>query len=291
MPKALNLPAPCRRQVSEVNRRRRKVGRRRSGVTRALFSAAALTLVIADPVWGEDAGLIGQLSGELQADFRYNYSWEPLRDIVLGFGVAAIVANGHIDDRVQEIFRDKLNGEAGGNVATFFNNFGDAAQPLSVLPIYLGAMWLGGYGADTDSGVARWGGDSLRAMLVASPQLVVLSHVSGGQRPEEGNSGWNEFEDDNGVSGHAFYGAVPILSAARLVERRWLKYSLYAVSTLPGFARVHSDKHYFSQSLMGWWLAYTATRSVQQTNRLRSETLLMPVALQDGFSLQLSKRF
>ncbi len=291
MPEAQNSPAPARRLSPKATRPASQVGRRRAGVSRAAFSAVALALLIAGPARSEDAGFIGQLSAELQADFRYHYSWEPLRDVLLGFGVAAIVANGEIDDRVQEVFRDKLNGEAGGKFATFFNDFGDAAQPLSVLPVYLGAMWLGGYGADTDSGVARWGGDSLRAMLVASPQLVVLSHVSGGQRPEEGNSGWNEFEDDNGVSGHAFYGAVPILSAARLVERRWLKYSLYAVSTLPGFARVHSDKHYFSQSLMGWWLAYTATRSVQQTNRLRSEILLTPVALEDGFSLQFSKRF
>jgi hypothetical protein len=153
-------------------------------------------------------------------------------------------------------------------------------------------MWLGGENRAAESATAQWGANSLRAVLVGTPELVTLAYVSGGQRPEEGEPGWDPFDDYNGVSGHAFYGAVPIIAAANLTDKRWLRNTLYIGSTLPGLARVYEDKHYFSQVFMGWWLAYAATRTVEHTNSGRDSTVhVVPLLIPDGAGLQVRIRF
>ena len=202
------------------------------------------------------------LGSRIRADFRQHYSAQPLLNVAAGFTVAGVLANSDADREIQRVFRNKLQGEAGDSMAELFTDVGDLAQPVFSVPIYLAATWLG----DEDAAVSRWGSNSLRASLIGTPQLVALAYVSGGQRPEEGEPGWNPFDDYNGVSGHAFYGAVPIITAAQMTERRWLRLTLYAASVMPGLARIYDDKHYASQAFMGWWLAYVATKTVENTN-------------------------
>ena len=44
--------------------------------------------------------------------------------------------------------------------------------------------------------------------------------ATGASRPADGQgSHWHMFNDNNGVSGHAFIGAIPFLAAAEMVER------------------------------------------------------------------------
>ena len=241
---------------------------------------------------GEDVGFFDSLATEVRADFRYHYNSQALTKVALGFGVSAVLANTDADENIQRFFNDKLTGEAGDNLSDAFTAVGDVAQPLFSIPIYLGAMWLGGYNSAAESSTARWAANSLRAAVVATPQLVVLAYVTGGQRPEEGEPGWSPFDDNNGVSGHAFYGAVPIITAAKMTDRRWAKYALYATSALPGLARVYEDKHYFSQSFLGWWLAYLAAETVDNTNRGERHTVrIMPVPYPDGGGLQITVSF
>ena len=250
---------------------------------------AALALAATGAAADSEAG---SLAEQIRADFRYHYSAEPLTDVAIGFGITALLANSNIDAEIQEFFREDLQGDTGDNLAELFTDVGDLAQPVFSIPIYLGAMWLGGDNREVESATARWGANSLRAVLVGTPELVTLAYVSGGQRPEEGKPGWDPFDDYNGVSGHAFYGAVPIMAAARLSEKRWLRNTLYLGSTLPGLARVYEDKHYFSQVFMGWWLAWVATRTVEHTNSGRDSSVqVVPVLIPDGAGLQVRIRF
>ncbi|MDX1499444.1 MAG: hypothetical protein R3176_06085 [Woeseiaceae bacterium] len=267
---------------------------RRKPVARAPARTVLLLalLAVAGTTHADEAGPLAGFLADVQSDFRIHYSPRPLLDVAAGFAVSAVLANGDADDAVQATFRDRLHGATGSRVASFGNGIGDAAQPLSAAPVYLAAMWLGRYGQADESVAARWAGNSLRSMLVASPQLIVLSRVSGGSRPGEGDSDWDGFADDNGVSGHAFYGAIPLLSATRLTDRRWAKVLLYGGSALPGLARVQKDKHYFSQSLMGWWLAFSAARSVARSNDQRGDRWrLSAVAIEDGVGLGVRRRF
>lgn len=262
-----------------------------SGSARALL-AVVLLLAFPGGIRAADDGFVDALTAEIRRDFREHYSRQPLVNVAIGFGVAGVLANSDFDAEVQELFRDDLEGDFGDDLTDFFTGVGDVAQPLSAVPIYLGAMWLGSYGTDAESAAARWGNRSLRAMLVGTPQLVVLSHLSGGQRPEDGEPGWDPFADDDGVSGHAFFGAVPLLTAAAMTEKRWLRRTLYVVSTMPGLARVYDEKHYLSQVFMGWWLARAATRSVARVDRhTRGVARVTVVPYVDGGGLQLSVGF
>jgi len=245
----------------------------------------------ADSGAGHDVFPAG-LKADIAADFRYHYSSRPLMDVALGFGITGLLANSNADAEIQQFFREQLQSDTGDSLAGLFTDVGDLAQPLFSIPIYLGVMWLGDHNGTADSAGSRWAANSLRASLVGMPELVALAYLSGGQRPEEGEPGWNPFDDTNGVSGHAFFGAVPIIAAARMTDRRWLRYTLYATSTLPGFARIYEDKHYFSQAFMGWWLASVASATVAHTNAARpSNVRLMPLLYPDGAALQVSIRF
>lgn len=253
-------------------------------MTRAQRNACLLLCLL--PLCGQaQEDTLGAL---IRTDFRQHYSAQPLLDVAVGFAVAGVLANSDADEEVQRVFRNKLQGKAGDSMAELFTDVGDLAQPVFSIPIYLAATWLG----DGESTTARWGSNALRASLIGTPQLVALAYVSGGQRPEEGPPGWNPFDDNNGVSGHAFYGAVPLMTAAHISERRWLKASLYAASALPGLARIYDDKHYASQAFMGWWLAFVATRTVRHTNAGRaSQARIAPLLYPDGGGLQFGVRF
>jgi hypothetical protein len=97
------------------------------------------------------------------------------------------------------------------------------------------------------------------------PALVTLQATLGAHRPTKGNSQWHPFQDIHGMSGHAFIGAVPWMTAAGLTDNVFLRSAFVTASLLPGLSRINDDKHYFSQVVLGWSLAFLATESVRQT--------------------------
>lgn len=117
------------------------------------------------------------------------------------------------------------------------------------------------------SETAQWGQRSLRTILVGGPPLLGLQYLTGGGRPSESNesSEWRPFQDNNGVSGHSFMGAIPFMSAAKMTDNVWLKGGLYVASALPATSRINDDAHFFSQAFMGWWLAYLAESAVDHS--------------------------
>ncbi len=124
-----------------------------------------------------------------------------------------------------------------------------------------------------DSPIGEWGQRCLRATLVGVPPLLILQRGLGASRPDENDSHWRPFNDSNGVSGHNFMGAVPFIVAAKMTDKPYLKYPLYMASTLCGLSRINDDKHYFSQIVLGWWLAYLAADSVFKTEKEKEQKL------------------
>jgi len=99
--------------------------------------------------------------------------------------------------------------------------------------------------------------------------MLLMQSLLGGSRPGEASveSQWKPFDDDNAVSGHAFVGAVPFITAAKMTENRWLKSGLYLCSTFTAWSRVDHDRHYLSQVCLGWWMAYLACDAVDGTEQ------------------------
>jgi len=62
--------------------------------------------------------------------------------------------------------------------------------------------------------------------------------MTGASRPSEGDSKWRPLKDSNGLSGHAFIGAVPFITAAKMNDNPYIKTILYGFSVLPGLTRI-----------------------------------------------------
>ncbi len=118
-----------------------------------------------------------------------------------------------------------------------------------------------------------------RSYLVGAPPMLLMQSVLGGSRPGENSVGsqWKPFDDDNAVSGHAFIGAVPFITAAKMTENPWAKGVFYACSVLTPWSRVNDDSHYMSQAILGWWMAYLACNAVDDTQRESRSMTLTPI--------------
>lgn len=207
---------------------------------------------------------------DICSDHAEFYSTRGLLGLAGGVGAAALMANTGFDEQLardsymdsivlapsdefyEALHEPKFLGEGRYTVPVFAA--AALAEPLiAELPL----------GAET----AEWGRRSLRTLLVGAPPMLALQVLTGGGRPSETveNSEWQPLDDNNGVSGHAFMGAIPFISAAKMTDKVWLKGGLYAASTLPAISRVNDDDHYVSQVFLGWWLAYLAESAIDRT--------------------------
>jgi hypothetical protein len=203
----------------------------------------------------------------VKTDFG-NFYWDRSNLIKLGIGVAgaAVFANTGMDRYIRNKYQDDLR-SPGTDDATKPFNISANGITLVLAPAYLGA-----YGAGkllNNATLVEWAENSFRATLVGAPALLVLAAVTGGDRPTEGGSNWGAFNNFHGVSGHAYFTAVPFITAAKMSEKNYQKVIFYGLSTLTGISRVNDDKHYFSHVALGWYLAYLSCAVVEKGNDRR----------------------
>jgi hypothetical protein len=77
-------------------------------------------------------------------------------------------------------------------------------------------------------------------------------------------------------------GTVPFLTAASMTENRLCRCGLVAASFATQWARIHGDAHYLSQTVLGWWIAYLAVKSVNATEQERRALQLAPGPVGDA---------
>jgi membrane-associated phospholipid phosphatase len=212
----------------------------------------------------------GRVISSVVSDHREFYSSRPLGHLALGLVGAWVLANTEADVDVQDWYREEVRAPASDDLSEWIKPLGNGRIAV---PALAGVAIVGKLAGDAPGAatVHRWAGRSLRALLLGAPPVLFLQVAVGSSRPGEADSRWRPFEDDNGVSGHAFVGAVPFLSAARMAHSRPLKTICYAGSILCGLSRINDDAHYFSQAAMGWWVAYLATGSVDRTQRVEQK--------------------
>ena len=217
-------------------------------------------------------------------DYANYYSGGNLTALTLGLVVAGGLAHAPADEEIRDWYRRSVRSEATDDLARVVKPLGNGRI---VGPAYLGAFLLGKLTDHTAVGSAteHWAERTMRAMLVGAPPVLALQMAIGASRPYEDNSYWRPFQDDNGVSGHSFMGAVPFISAAKMTPRGGLKALFYAASTLCGLSRINDDAHYFSQVTLGWWMAYLACGSVDETEEDGRRIELLPVVPLGGEAL------
>jgi len=212
-------------------------------------------------------------------DHRHYYRWRPMYCMALGFAGGAVLANTAMDRHFQDWYQDDVRCSGTDDVSTFFKVFGEgqifvpAFAGLALVDVFCEDMPVLGIAGD-------FGARASRAYLVGAPPMLLMQFVTGASRPGEApcHSEWKPFDDNNGVSGHAFMGAVPFITAARMCDGFWLKSCFYILSTFTAWSRVNDDRHYLSQACLGWWMAYTACLAVDQTEYDRRLVALTPIA-------------
>lgn len=185
----------------------------------------------------------------LEKDYRAFYlDGHVMGSLGAGIAGAGLLANSSADREIHEYFQNNLRSGA-------TDAFSDASRiPSDVLVAV--PLLFGTYALLDDGPVKTWAGDSLRALFVGAPAGLFIQYATGASRPEEGGSGWKPFNGNNGLSGHAFVGAVPFITAAKMQDNTAMKTLFYGLSVLPGLSRMNDEKHYVSQVALGWWLAY-----------------------------------
>jgi hypothetical protein len=216
-------------------------------------------------------------------DYRNFYDCESLVCLTAAFGAGALMANTGFDDTMQAAW---LRGVEPTGLGTFFTGCKDIGEGRYALPIFgvAAATGLVFEGNPVGDVVGEWGSRSLRIFVVGAPPLYVLQMATGASRPaEDVGSKWHFWNDNNGVSGHAFVGAIPFLAAAEMVESPLLKGTLYVCSTFVGFSRMTTDSHYPSQVFLGWYLAWASARAVDATEMhfAGMEVQVVPVPIGD----------
>jgi len=219
------------------------------------------------------------VAGDMQNDFVNYYSRQNLAILAISVAGAAAIANSGWDENLRITLHDNLVYTPSDEYVKFFRNHKFMGDGWFLLPAYAGVAVIGkGIGDEPLMPVfGEWGERSFRGILVGAPPLLLMQWITGGSRPEENNtSHWHPFEDDNGVSGHAFMGAIPWLSAAKMTDRPLLKTFFYAGSLLPGMSRITDDAHFPSQVFLGWVIAYVATTAVDQTQESKLNLTVFP---------------
>jgi membrane-associated phospholipid phosphatase len=133
----------------------------------------------------------------------------------------------------------------------------------------------------------------VRAYAVGAPATGLLQLLVGASRPGESSAGsdWKPYQDDNGVSGHAFVGAIPFIVAAKKCDSLLWKSAFYFGSTLTAYSRVYDDKHYMSQAIMGWCVAYLAVEATECTARSCAKYRVIPASVNGWPGMAVEYRF
>jgi hypothetical protein len=236
---------------------------------------------------------IHQFLDELRGDFGVMYSVRGLTLMAAGVGTAAVFANTSLDQHFQDWHDRYVFNHNTSRFAYVIREFG---QGLYIVPLFTvcavsrpafepgSVNWL----------TAEWGNRSLRSFFVGAPALLALQYGLGSARPENdspNSSHWTPFHGYYAASGHAFVGGIVFMNAATLTDNVPLQIGLYAASTLPGWSRIIQDKHYLSQVMLGWWLAYLSTSAVDWTDHSKGDWILSPVAMEDGLGVGVVHRW
>jgi PAP2 superfamily len=257
---------------------------------RIALGLAVLLLPLGHRCVAEDNGAISRGYEAVKTDFG-NFYLDRGNLTRLGIGVAgaAVFANTNMDMYIRDKYQNSTRSHLTDQATKIFNI--SAAE----LALVAGTVYIGTYGAGVwlhNPTMEEWALKSVRATVVGAPALVFLAVATGGDRPTEGDSHWQPFQNYHGVSGHSYIGAVPFITAAKMSENPYQKALFYGLSTFAGLSRINDDEHYFSQVALGWYLAYLSCAVVEKgTDRQEGRTHVQLAPVPKGLAVTVQKRF
>jgi hypothetical protein len=223
-------------------------------------------------------------------DYVSFYSPDRLLRMGIGFGVGAIIANTPADQEVQNWYQDHIRDNTTDDISVRAKNLGEGKYLIPLAFLAAGTTYI-----DEDQIVGDWGRHTARAYLVGAPAMLLMQNVTGGSRPGEtdgDDSGWDPFNDVNGVSGHSFMGAVPFLVVARMSEDNiWVKSLAYVTSTAAAWSRLNDDDHYLSQIALGWYMAWESVDAAYDADAKDETVAIKPFIMGDSYGMALAVKW
>ncbi len=221
----------------------------------------------------------------IKCDYKHYYTKRNLFGLGLGVAVSSIFANSDLDQNIANWYQKSVRSHTTNALSNLLTPLGP-----QIFPLYIGTALIGGamVRAHKSGTLYTWSMDTIRSFVVGVPPALLLQASLGPTRPSSPSphSDWKWFHGNEnvGLSGHAFAGAIPFLVAADMSENNVVRYGLYFASTLVGLARINDNQHYFSQVFLGWWVANSAVKVVMQPNH-RQKVLISPMLIPNGVGL------
>lgn len=249
-----------------------------NGMTRLTTQAAHAVLWFAFVVWLGCAVLYGSLAqaqnptlsfDNISKDYDAFYDKDRLLRLGGAFAVMSLFANTSADQQIQDWYAQNVESHRTNKLSFYAKQFGEKKYAVPA------ALALSQYQHfQKNDAVGQFGANTARAYVVGTPAMLLMQKVTGASRPVEQHryqnkdaSKWRFLHDNNGVSGHSFMGAVPFLTIAKMNEDNdAIKVAALLASTLTAWSRVNDGSHYFSQAVLGWYMAYESVDAVFEVN-------------------------
>jgi hypothetical protein len=228
---------------------------------------------------------------QVRSDYQHFYSSKRMHQLGIGLLLAGVAANSEFDESLTDVILDAMGTNLTEDLAEL-RCLGDGDY---VIPILASAALVSPFIDELPGGqrIGEWGQRGARILLVGGPVSLFLQRLTGASRPGENDhdSDWRPFQDNNGLSGHGFVGAVPFLAAAEMTDNRLYKSAFYLGSTLPALSRIADRGHYASQAFLGWYVAFLASKAVNETQWSQRGIEVIPFANESGSGLMIGRRF
>ena len=220
-----------------------------------------LALLIVAGVWGWRRRPERGRQPFAQTGRHYKRMYSRRNFLKLGGAVAgaAVLAYSGADEAVEEWHAENVVSPTTNRMSDVLHEFGERYW-FGVWAAFAAVDWAVG-----SSPLSRWGRQSFAAMVVGLPTLWSVQRVFGGARPKDHTHGprFVPFADDNTASGHTFIGAIPWLVLAKRWGAPAPRTVAYFLSPWVGWSRMNDHKHYLSQVLLGYGIAWEAVNTVE----------------------------
>ncbi len=192
-------------------------------------------------------------------DYRRLYTRRNVLRLAVAIGGAALLAYGGADEAVESWHHRRVQGPRSDRIAKTLHHFGERGW----FGVWAAFALMDRFWASTP--LSRWGRQSFAAMVVGLPTLWTVQRGLGGARPKDHTHGprFRPFADDNAASGHCFIGAIPWLVAARRCGLTLPRVIATSISPAVGWSRINDHKHYLSQVILGYAIAWQAVDAVE----------------------------
>ena len=190
--------------------------------------------------------------------WRRNYGRRSFLRLGGAAALAGVLAYSGVDTAAESYHAGTLRSQGTDRVAHWLKFFGERFWFVNWLAVAaIDGWWRSG-------AFSRWGRKNFEAMIVGLPTLWTVQRGLGANRPssDDGSPRWRPLAADNSASGHTFISAVPWLNLAARCGYWPVALGSRVASLATGWSRLNDRKHYPSQILLGWVIAFNAVAAV-----------------------------